>query len=70
MNATEVSDVADADMIGTVAEALAGVTITDPEFEGLYPEDWRELAAAALKAVRAVDATAWPCATIRALGGE
>lgn len=56
--------------IGTVAEALAGVTITDPDFDGLEREDWRRLAAAALKAVRAVDATAWPCATIRALGGE
>ena len=44
--------------IGTVAEALAGVTITDPEFEGLCLEDWRELAVAALKAVRAVDAKA------------
>ena len=49
---------ADADMIGTVAEALAGVTITDPDFHGLEREDWRELAAAALKAVRAVDAKA------------
>ena len=44
--------------IETVAEALAGVTITDPDFDGLEREDWRELAAAALKAIRAVDATA------------
>ena len=44
--------------IKTVAEALAGVTITDPDFEGLEREDWRELAAAAHKAVRAVDAEA------------
>ena len=43
---------ADADMIGTVAEALAGVTITDPDFDGLEREDWRELAAAALKTIR------------------
>ena len=43
---------ADADMIGTVAEALAGVTITDPDFHGLEREDWRELAAAALKTIR------------------
>ena len=49
---------ADADMIETVAEALAGVTITDPDFDGLEREDWRKLAAAALKAIRAVDATA------------
>ena len=49
---------ADADMIGTVADALAGVTITDPDFDGLEREDWRELAAAALKAARAVDAEA------------
>ena len=44
--------------IETVAEALAGVTITDPDFEGLEREDWRKLAEAALKAVRAVDAEA------------
>ena len=44
--------------IETVAGALAGVTITDPDFDGLYPEDWRTLAEAALKAVRAVDAGA------------
>ena len=44
--------------IETVAEALAGVTITDPDFEGLDREDWQELAVAALKAVRAVDAKA------------
>ena len=42
--------------IETVAEALAGVTITDPDFDGFYPEDWRTLAEAALKAV--VDAKA------------
>ena len=44
--------------IETVAEALAGVTITDPDFDGLEREDWRKLAEAALKAVRAVDAKA------------
>ena len=44
--------------IETVAEALAGVTITDPDFEGLEREDWRRLAAAALKAIRAVTAEA------------
>ena len=44
--------------IETVAEALAGVTITDPDFDGLEGADWRELAEAALKAVRAVDAEA------------
>ena len=44
--------------IETVAEALAGVTITDPDFDGLEGADWRELAEAALKAVRAVDAKA------------
>ena len=38
--------------IETVAEALAGVTITDPSFCGLEREDWRELAAAALKTIR------------------
>ena len=42
--------------IETIAEALASVTITDPDFYGLEREDWRELAAAALKAVRAVNA--------------
>ena len=56
--------------IETIAEALASVTITDPDFYGLEREDWRELAAAALKTIRAVDATAWPCAAIRALGGD
>ena len=44
--------------IETVAEALAGVTITDPDFDGLEREDWRKLAEAALKAVRAMDAKA------------
>ena len=44
--------------IEPVAEALAGVTITDPDFDGLEREDWRKLAAAALKAVRAVNAEA------------
>ena len=38
--------------IETVAEALAGVTINDPSFCGLEREDWRELAAAALKTIR------------------
>lgn len=49
---------ADRTTIETVAEALAGVSITDPDFDGLEREDWRELAEAALKAVRAVDAEA------------
>lgn len=40
----------DAELIGTVAEALAGVTITDPDFNGLEREDWRKLAEAAIKA--------------------
>ena len=38
--------------IETVAEALAGVIITDPDFDGLSVEDWRKLAEAALKAIR------------------
>ena len=46
---------ADANMIGTVAEALAGVTITDPDFDGLEREDWRTLAEAALKTIREHD---------------
>lgn len=41
--------------IETVAEALAGVTITDPDFDGLEREDWRKLAAAALKTIREHD---------------
>ena len=49
---------ADADMIGTVAEALAGVTITDPDFDGLEREDWRTLAEAALKTIREHDKAA------------
>ena len=44
--------------IETVAEALAGVTITDPDFDGLEREDWRELARAALTAIRESEATA------------
>ena len=34
-----------------VAGALAGVTITDPDFYGLEREDWQKLAAAALKTI-------------------
>ena len=41
--------------IETVAEALAGVTITSPDFYGLEREDWRELAAAALETIREHD---------------
>ena len=48
----------DAELIETVAEALAGVTITDPDFDGLECEDWRELARAALTAIRESEATA------------
>ena len=44
--------------IETVAEALAGVTITDPDFYGLEREDWRTLAEAALKTIREHDKAA------------
>ena len=44
--------------IETIAEALASVTITDPDFYGLEREDWRELARAALTAIRESEATA------------
>lgn len=48
---TEITD----EMVQKVAEALAGVTITDPDFYGLEREDWRKLAAAALKTAREHD---------------
>ena len=48
---TEITD----ELVQKVAGALAGMTFTGLEREGLYPADWQKLAAAALKIIREHD---------------